>query len=167
MFQKSALKISLIVLLFFAVSCGPARKPPPATSNSGVMTFDSAGGQPAPQPANPVVPPASPAPAERTPVNGLVTITVSADRNLYYAVTDIGYDKHYAGSDGRITFQITPGDHELNACDPQYRFAVSGNRANYALTVNGVRLTRVKSDPNGGMYYFFVYSDGSISANPP
>jgi hypothetical protein len=96
----------------------------------------------------------------------MVTITVSAGRNLSYAVTDIGYGKHYA-SGGTITFQITPGDHAINATDKDWNFAVSDNQANYPLYVNGVKLYRVRPDPKGGMYYFFVYSDGTISPTPP
>lgn len=161
--KKSAIGYLFILLLFLAVaSCGPAKKPPPA--NSGVMEFNAGGQQTAPLPANQN--PSPPAPAAQTPVNGLVTITVSADRSLAYAVTDIGYDKHFA-SGGKITFQITAGDHTINATDAEWNFAVSDNRANYALYVNGVQLTRVKPDPKGGMYYFFVYSDGSISPTPP
>ncbi|MBD3359139.1 MAG: hypothetical protein GF365_00300 [Candidatus Buchananbacteria bacterium] len=168
MIYKSAFKISfLFLLLCFLVACGPAKKPP-SGSNNGTGTFNT-GGQPntAPLPVTAPVPEPAPAPVPNPgPVNGLVTITVSAGRNLSYAVTDIGYGKHYA-SGGTITFQITPGDHAINATDKDWNFAVSDNQANYPLYVNGVKLSRVRPDPKGGMYYFFVYSDGSISSTPP
>ncbi len=150
------------------VACGPAKKPSNNGTGNGTGTFDT-GGQPNPAPM-PVTPPTpAPAPASapnHTPKDGLVTITVSAQRDLSYAVTDIGYGKHYA-SGGTITFQITTGYHAINATDSDWNFAVSDNRANYPLYVNGVKLSRVRSDPKGGMYYFFVYSDGSISPTPP
>lgn len=161
------------ILCIFTLGC-PAKTPPTMTSRSGgevVIDADQNGGAPLPDvsPANTVVQPPPP-PSRGDVPDGLVRVVVTIPEQygkIRYAITDVGFQPIYPAADGKVYIDLTPNEHQINVVTLEWKWAVEKNQAFFPVYCNGIRLTRVRPDSNGGMYYFFIYPQGQIGTDPP
>ena len=168
------MKATLMALALFVcvIGCAASKAPPNITQQGAVI--DAGGSTPAktaPQPA-PSIPPAPPPPVFNQGVDseGLVTITVSIPKEygeIDYAITDVGYTRYPAASDGKVYIRMTTGDHAINLVTKDGKWAVDKGIFYFPIWVNGIRLTKLRPDVKGGMLYFYIWPSGQIGTEQP
>lgn len=96
--------------------------------------------------------------------DGLVTIEISASKSLKYGMTDIGFQKTRAGSDGKVRISLPYGRHMVNACDKKENYSIDNNGPKFPIYVNGVKMNLYRTDPRTGgrMWDFYVDPDGKV-----
>lgn len=107
--------------------------------------------------------------------HGLSRVVISGNRKLRDVKIELGYEGYPsfsdipADSDGTKTLWLPKGTHMVNAHSKKGPAAVQNGRIVFYLWLNGVKLTHVapRSVGMGGMFYFRVHADGSISPCTP
>jgi hypothetical protein len=166
------LVIIFATLCIFTFGC-PAKTPPRMTNPSGgevVIYADQGGGAPVSDVPSPTAQVQPPPPSVGSVPQGLVRVVVTIPEEvgkIRYVITDVGFQPIYPATDGKVYLDLTPNDHQINVATLEWKWAVENNTAQFPVFCNGIRLTRVRLDPNGGMYYFYVWPTGQIGTNPP